>query len=64
MTQSTPHPILTDRVRFGAAYYYEYHRPGLDPAPADLESDLDWAAAVISDSGVDGFSYAASAGCW
>ena len=23
-----------------------------------------WAAAVISDSGVDGFSYAASAGCW
>ena len=24
----------------------------------------EWAAAVISDSGVDGFSYAASAGCW
>ena len=23
-----------------------------------------WAAALISDSGVDGFSYAASAGCW
>ena len=29
-----------------------------------VASEATWAAAVISDSGVDGFSYAASAGCW
>jgi beta-galactosidase len=30
-----------DRVRFGAAYYYEYAGPGQDPKPETLERDLD-----------------------
>ena len=30
-----------DRVRFGAAYYYEYAGPGQDPTPETLERDLD-----------------------
>ncbi|MGV8964984.1 MAG: beta-galactosidase [Cellulomonas sp.] len=30
-----------DSVRFGAAYYYEYAGPGLDPTPTTLARDLD-----------------------
>ena len=36
----------------------------MDQLRADAVLAAFWAAAVISDSGVDGFSYAASAGCW
>ncbi|GCE76254.1 beta-galactosidase [Cellulomonas biazotea] len=34
-------PVQHARVRFGAAYYHEYHGPGADPTPDDLERDLD-----------------------
>ncbi|QTE31191.1 beta-galactosidase [Pengzhenrongella sicca] len=33
--------VQHDRVRFGAAYYYEYAGPGQDPKPETLERDLD-----------------------
>lgn len=29
------------RIRFGAAYYHEYHHPGEDPSLSRLKSDLD-----------------------
>lgn len=38
--------VQHDRVRFGAAYYHEYHGPGADPSPGDLKRDLDLMAAA------------------
>ncbi|BDZ41797.1 hypothetical protein GCM10025865_10960 [Paraoerskovia sediminicola] len=38
--------LTDDRVRFGAAYYHEYHRPGEDPRPERLAQDLDQMAAA------------------
>ena len=38
--------VQHDRVRFGAAYYYEYAGPGQDPKPETLERDLDLMAAA------------------
>lgn len=38
--------VQHDRVRFGAAYYHEYHGPGADPTSGDLERDLDLMAAA------------------
>jgi len=38
--------VQHDKVRFGAAYYYEYAGPGDDPKPETLERDLDLMAAA------------------
>ncbi len=35
-----------DRIRFGAAYYHEYHRPGERPTQESLDRDLDLMAAA------------------
>ena len=54
-----------DEAAFGVAFLSLLASFLLGAVAGPLVLDVaDWAAAVISDSGVDGFSYAASAGCW
>src|SRR5680860_1250913 len=71
-TPSMPASVIAERIGWEySASVLRARVAQLRPlfAPADPTNRTeyqagDWAAAVISDSGVGGFSYAARAGCW